>query len=101
MRFRHVLLVVVTCITLAVAQVPASRPNTSFKITLRNGVSVELLGVVKGHVIKEWWLPDGTPDAHPLLAAVRFEPATQVLSAQAADGDGGQSNLGLVFRLHM
>jgi hypothetical protein len=55
--------------------------------TLKDGVSVEVLGVVQGHVIQTWWLPDGTPDIHPILAKSRWERSRHVGEAVELDQD--------------
>lgn len=67
----------------ASAAPPAAAPAKAapaFTAELENGVSVELLGLIRGKMVKTWWLPDGTPDDHPILAKARFD-RTKVIHA--------------------
>jgi len=68
---------------------PTTEPGAglvkSYTGTLKDGVSVEVLGVVQGHVIQTWWSPDGAPNEHPILAEARWERSRDVAEAVAMD----------------
>ena len=57
---------------------PAPAAEARFTGKLKNGVSVELLGLVQGRVVRERWRADGTPDPHAMFEKARFDRAKVV-----------------------
>jgi hypothetical protein len=76
---------------------PAAPAKAQFTGTLKSGVSVELLGVIKGKAIDDWWLPDGTPDYEPVLRKVRFERTRNI----APPGEERRDHVGVVVRFNL
>jgi hypothetical protein len=73
---------------------PAATP---LKAGLKNGVSVEFLGMVQGMVVRDRWLPDGTPDEHPLFAKARFERSKVIHAPEEHPRPG----VGVVVRFNL
>ena len=78
-------------------EAPAPPAKAQFTGTLKSGVSVELLGVIKGKAIDDWWLPDGTPDYEPVLRKVRFERTKNI----APPGEERRDHVGVVVRFNL
>ena len=74
---------------------PGSGLVKSYTGTLKDGVSVEVMGLVQGHVIQTWWLPDGTPDQHPILAKSRWERDRNVGEAVEMDQNDAIERAGM------
>src|SRR5688500_1535340 len=80
------------------APAPPPAPGAApFAAKLKNGVSVELLGMVRGMVVSESWLPDGTPLDQPAIAKARFERSKVIHAPEEHPRPG----IGVVFRLNL
>jgi RNA polymerase sigma factor (sigma-70 family) len=82
----------------ATAPAPAAAPAKGIVAALNNGVSVELLGLVRGWVVEAAWLPDGTPDPRPVIAKGRYE---RTIKVGAPEDHPSKQAVGVVVRFRL